>query len=455
MKKLVTYSTLIILSFLMVACENYFDEHIPKDQIDESKVFEDDKMAQSAMAYVYTLLRNEGFFSGSRNGGGFLLACYTDELEVTDTDAAAYSNFFKGTVTSSNAMITGLWNSSYKQIYAVNNIIEGVTENEHLSIELSNRLRGEALAIRGIIHFYLANTFGQVPFITTTNYTINSKIGKNTVNQVNDFAIADLLQAEELLTTSYPSLEKVMLNKTVVQAFLARIYLYNQDYDKAQYYADTVINSGLYELEPLDKVFIKESKSAIWQFKPSGNGQNAVEGVSYTFVSLPPPNTKLSSNLLNSFENNDQRKQLWTKVVMNSQENAHAYKYKQNRPTASSLEYSVVMRLAEMYLIVAEAAAYKNDWDVYNLHINKVRNKSGLSSVNITNIESALNTIIHERRLEFFCEFGHRFYDLKRTNKLQILREVKPSWNQNFQLLPLPENELILNPNLLPQNPGY
>jgi len=247
----------------------------------------------------------------------------------------------------------------------------------------------------------------------------------------------------------------VMLNKTVVQAFLARIYLYNQDYDKAQYYADTVINSGLYELEPLDKVFIKESKSAIWQFKPSGNGQNAVEGVSYTFVSLPPPNAKLSSNLLNSFENNDKRKQLWTKVVMNSQENAHAYKYKQNRPTASSLEYSVVMRLAEMYLIVAEAAAYKNDWDVFNLHINKVRNRSSLSSVNITNIESALNTIIQERRVEFFCEFGHRFYDLKRTNKLQILREVKPSWNQNFQLLPLPENELILNPNLLPQNPGY
>jgi hypothetical protein len=61
-----------------------------------------------------------------------------------------------------------------------------------------------------------------------------------------------------------------------------------------------------------------------------------------------------------------------------------------------------------------------------------------------------------ERRLELFTEFGHRFFDLKRTGRLeQELSIVKPQWKKINQLLPLPESELVLNPNLNPQNDGY
>lgn len=455
MKKYLKNLSIICWCMVIVSCSNYFDDQVPKDQIDESKVFADDRMAESAMSYVYTLLRNEGFLSGNRNGGGYLLGCYTDELEVTESDAAEYSNFYKGTVTSTNRMVTGLWNSSYKQIYAVNNILEALDDNVNLSEDLIRRLRGEALAIRGIVHFYLAFTFGDVPFITTTNYTVNSRVKRQPFVEIMSKAVRDLEEAEELLHVQYSSQQKVMLNKTVVQAFLARVYLYSKEWEKAGYYAQTIIDSNVYELESLEKEFLKESKSTLWQFKPSGSGQNTVEGMVYTFVSLPPPNVRLSLNLLQSFEPDDLRKTAWTKMVMNSVENVHAYKYKQNRPTSVSLEYSVVIRLAEMYLIAAEASALRSDWEKFNLYINILRNRAGLQNLNVSNKDAALIAILKERRAELFCEFGHRFFDLKRTGKLHVLKNIKSNWNEYNEVLPIPETELILNPNLLPQNIGY
>lgn len=64
--------------------------------------------------------------------------------------------------------------------------------------------------------------------------------------------------------------------------------------------------------------------------------------------------------------------------------------------------------------------------------------------------------LLEERRHEFFCELGHRFFDLKRTGTLeQEMVKTKPSWQKSFAKLPLPQAELMLNPNLLPQNEGY
>src|SRR5690606_18172956 len=135
--------------------------------------------------------------------------------------------------------------------------------------------------------------------------------------------------------------------------------------------------------------------------------------------------------------------------------NAHVYKYRTLGNTSTSLEYSILLRLEEQYLIVAEAAAELNNWDLCNEMINVLRLRAGLGNIVISTKETALDAILKERRIEFLCEYGHRFYDLKRRKKLTELVISKPNWQPNFALLPLPENELLLNPNLLPQNKGY
>jgi len=64
--------------------------------------------------------------------------------------------------------------------------------------------------------------------------------------------------------------------------------------------------------------------------------------------------------------------------------------------------------------------------------------------------------IEQERRIELLGEWGHRWFDLKRTGRADVvLSGLKPNWNSEDVLLPIPESEILSNANLLPQNPGY
>ena len=125
-----------------------------------------------------------------------------------------------------------------------------------------------------------------------------------------------------------------------------------------------------------------------------------------------------------------------------------------NEPEAS--EYSIVMRLAELYLIRSEAQVQLGQLTSAAADLNTVRKRAGLEEVTATPSAELLEFIIQERRHEFFTEMGTRFFDLKRTGQVNaVLGTVKSGWDPDDALLPLPESELLINPNLSPQNPGY
>ena len=120
------------------------------------------------------------------------------------------------------------------------------------------------------------------------------------------------------------------------------------------------------------------------------------------------------------------------------------------------MEYSIVLRLAELYLIRAETFTHLGDLETAKTDLNKIRNTAGLPDTTASTQQEVLEAILQERRVELFTEFGHRFFDLKRFGKLdEVLGAVKNGWNSNDSLFPIPESELMLNPNLSPQNPGY
>jgi hypothetical protein len=134
----------------------------------------------------------------------------------------------------------------------------------------------------------------------------------------------------------------------------------------------------------------------------------------------------------------------------------HASKYKQESSTGSSVEYSILFRLAEQYLIRAEARAYQGDLIGAKADLNKIRSTAGLSNTSAVTAEEILTDILNQRRFELFTEFGQRFFDLKRTGKLdEALSLSKFGWNSTDSLWPLPALELSANPNLNPQNQGY
>lgn len=318
---------------------------------------------------------------------------------------------------------------------------------------------GEAIFVRSLIHFYLLNTFGPIPYINSTNYKNNSTVSRLPEKSVYEKIKNDLELASDLLPEAYAGSDRTRPNKFAAKALLARVCLYMELWEEAANAASAVLNqTDLYKWpQSINNLFEKQSLSTIWQFIPATTGANTYEGISFVFLQGPPALVAVSSDLYNAFTSEDLRKVQWIKTVSNGSSTwYHAYKYKNQSSTAASMEYSIVLRLAEQYLIRAESRAHTGDLIGAKEDLNKTRNLAGLTNTASVTAEEILQSVYRERQLELFTEFGHRFFDLKRTGRLnEVLSPVKAQWNTSDRLFPLPESELLLNPNLLPQNEGY
>ncbi|WP_409415784.1 RagB/SusD family nutrient uptake outer membrane protein [Flavobacterium sp. PS2] len=444
-------------TFSMPACDSFLDVDLPKSQLTNTTVFQDYTTANAAMADVYSKIRDKGLLTGTLVGLTSQLGNYTDELTFYGSATSATFGFYTNQVLPSNTTVALFWNNSYNQIYAANAVLEGVRPST-FSHQQKAQLEGEALFVRGLLHFYLLQLFGEIPYIETTDYRINSVVTRMSTTEVYTHIITDLKTAENLLLPVYSGTERVRANSFAVKALLARVYLYVSKWGDANKLATSVIeNNSLYVFENnLNKVFLKNSTEAIWQFMPALAGKNTDEGAFFIFTSGPPSLVSLSESLLNSFTVNDLRKTAWTGSVSNGIRTwSYANKYKEPRNTSTSREYSMVLRLTEQYLIRAEARAELGDLIGAKEDLNKIRKRAGLTDIIASSKEEILEAIFQERRKELFTEYGHRFFDLKRTGKLDTILSLKTGWNTTDNLLPIPESELTLNPNLKPQNPGY
>lgn len=450
MKKLYT---LIALSLLLWNCESFIDIPTPDNQLSKDLVFDDVSTADSALTQVYTDLFQNVLVTGNTSGISFLLAAYTDELELNSSNS--YSEFFTNQLHTANSPIASLWNNAYKAIFQLNSIIEGVTNSQGITKTDKQKLLGEAYFTRAYIHYYLQGLFGKVPYVQTTDYQINSKIGKLDTQTFNLFLEKDLEKAYELLEDIAPHALKGRPSKDAVKLLQARLAVNQGKWTQVINYTTDII-MGNYHLEiDMDKVFLKESPEIIWQLLAKA-GVNAMEGTTFIFNLVPPPHY-MSSNLLNSFETGDLRTTHWVRTLSNGTDSyAHFYKYKENQNTATSKEYSIQFRLAEVYLIRAEAYIKSNQTELGIKDINKIRQRSNLLYLSTTDENQAIEFLKNERRHELFGEQGHRFFDLKRWGLLdQELFVQKPNWQSHHRNWPLPEKELLLNPNLKPQNDDY
>lgn len=456
MKNIQFYVLLTVSSFMM-ACDNFVEVDLPESLLTGAQVFEDPNTVRAALGNIYSKLRDEGILCGKGSGAGTAFGLYSDELINYDLNGSASDNIYNNAILASNPSVQDYWNASYHQIYCANAIIEGVDSSKGLVEKEKNIFKGEALFIRALVHFYLVNIFRKVPYITTTNTDINKSVSRNEVQYVYDLIIDDLIQSQELLSNEYTNTERTIPNRSAAMALLARVYLYNKNWAEAANSASAVLNNSKYTLDDdLNSIFLKESTSTIWQFKPGSSRSNAYEAGTYIFTTLPPPSISLKNKLIAAFEPGDNRRQNWIGEI-SDQGTIYYYphKYKQNVTTGTSLEYSVVLRLAEQYLIRSEARAHQGDLIGALQDLNTIRNKAGLGDSTAENVTTVLAAISHERQIEFFTEYGHRFFDLKRTGKLDQLNSSKPGWDNNDILWPLPETELLSNPALAPQNPGY
>jgi hypothetical protein len=448
-----------ILLYLTAGCDSFTDVDLPSSQLTAKDVFEDKTTANAAMVDIYAKIRDHGLLTGYPSGISSQLGLYADELLFFGISGSSQSNFYTNALLASDTEISELWTSSYNQIYATNAIIEGVTTSAALAGSDRDQLMGEALFIRALIHFYLVNTFGDIPYIQTTDYQQNKVAHRMPENEVYAHIKEDLERAISVLPEEYVGSERVRPNKWAAQALLARVCLYRQQWGEASNAASAVLNqTGLFIWPSnIGTVFGKGSLSTIWQLMPAVAGGNTYEAGTFIFVEGPPATLALSEALIGAFSDEDLRKTNWIKAVTTGTDRwYHAYKYKESSNTGSSVEYSIVLRMAEQYLIRAEARAHQGDLIGAKEDLNKTRNLAGLQDSNAATATAIITEVLQERRREFFTEFGNRFFDLKRTAGLDAtLSPIKSQWETTDRLLPLPESELLLNPNLAPQNANY
>jgi hypothetical protein len=439
----------------LMGCEDYLEIDDPTAQISTGNVFENKSTATAAITTLYAKLRDEVLVTGSTAGVGVQMGLYADELAYYGSPTQPLNFFYEHQIMSSDATISGVWNRSYNLIHLANAAIDGLNASASLEENVRRQLLGEALFVRALVHFYLVNLFGDVPYVTSTDFEVNSTVARKNKLLVYSDIMMDLTQAKENLGEAYPTNERVRANKAVASALLARVYLYLELWEMAEAESSLLLNnSSVYSLPALvDNEFLKASPSAILQLKTKVATASAAEATAYNFVTGPPPLIALRNDFITHFEGNDQRRLHWVGEVANSGGTWYfSRKYKQGVNT----QYSVVFRLAEQYLIRAEARLNQNNTAGALQDINTIRQRAGLPNTLATTQAEIKEALVKERLTELFTEHGHRWFDLVRWGKAaEVISPIKPAWQSTDVLFPIPETELSMNPNLQPQNPGY
>lgn len=447
----------MILSTWMAGCKKFVEIPPPKNLVVTNEAFADDQTALATLNGLYSRMSMSASFL-TTSGVALYAGLSADELYYYSS--GTWDEFRSNRLSArTSGLANNFWSAAYSVIYGANSCIAGAGGANILSENIQNQIIGESMVIRSFMYFQLLNLFGPVPLITGTDYEVSQNIARADTAQVWQQISTDLEKAIHLLSAQYPSANRARINKPAAEALLARTCLYRKQWAEARKWSDSVVATGLYSLpEDLNQVFLTSSNEVIWQLSLSStNGYNCWDAYNILPSSASSaPKYLITEQLAAAFEPGDKRKSAWLasrtykgKVVTNP------FKYK-IRAGLPATESQVNIRLAEILLIRAEASAWVGDLLQAEQDLNAVRQRAGLERLEFLSKVQLQEAILQERRVELFSEWGHRWYDLKRTGRADaVLSAIKEKdWQATDELWPIPESELLLNTNLK-QNEGY
>lgn len=452
-KGLFRHLILGVMCILAFSCQKLIDNNPSSTQLLDKEVFKDSLTVKDAVLGMYGTLGSSSVYNVNLSAfPGFS----ADELKFF---GAGYEQFINNAIQSNNADLNEFWSNPYSIIYQANAIIEGLNAGANLTEQFKTRTTAEARFIRAFCYFYLINTFGDVPLVLTTDVEQNRTSPRMAATTVYNQVIEDLRFAQANLPLDYTLSggDRIRANKWVATGLLARVYLYTGNWTEAEAQSTTLINNtSLFGLvEDLTKVFAPGSKEAIFQFYNPINGTTDYAMAMIPSPVQPLPKYVLTDPLIQAFEPGDDRKSSWTaEITYSGTTYTYPAKYKE-LATDANTEYFTVFRLAEQYLIRAEARSQRNNVLGAREDIFAVRDRAGLGLTSANDKDALLLAIEQERRIELNCEMGHRWFDLKRTKRAAaVIGGLKPGWKPYAELYPVPNGQRMLNRNLS-QNLGY
>lgn len=439
--------SLFFLTALLLAVSCDVLEQEPVDSITPELAFTDQKAAEAALNGMYSRMQSSDYYGG-----------WFQYIGENYSDVSTFLGFFVefedpalGAIPATNGGIEVNWLGIYRTINVANEIIAKVPEvnDENFSPEARTNIIAQARAIRGLAyldlltywgeHWDLSSSFG-IPLVTqstNSDFANIEQIPRASVAETYDFIIADLEAAEKDLPDSD---ERAFATRALATGLLARTYAYRGDYDLAEQKATQVIENPNYVLmEDYADIFLTDlSDESIFElvFNPQDQSDLAL----YT---IRRDEVRPDTAFISSFEEGDVRRNFIGEAAGRT-----GQRFLKAEDFSNDANPAYVLRLAEMYLLRAEARFELGDTDGALEDLNAVHTRAGLDPYQ--NADNFINKLADEWKWEFFQE-GFRFRTLVR---LGIMEEVM-GYESFRRIYPIPFRELVIEDNLLEQNPGY
>ncbi|NCC72511.1 MAG: RagB/SusD family nutrient uptake outer membrane protein [Sphingobacteriia bacterium] len=444
MKK-ISYFIIILIS--LTSCAKVLDVE-PYQSISPEDALKDKTGIERAITGSYSVLGNVGSYGRYQIIVSDLAA---DNLDWVAT-SVDYSEIDQNDINANNIVIDGIWSANYDGINRVNNILHKLPDIPDLTENERNLFEGEARFLRALFHFNLVNFFGGVPVKTQPTLDLsNIDQARNTRDEVYLQIIEDLTIAEEKLPASVAPGHTGSFSASALLArvYLTRFHLSNvqEDAAKAIEKANKVINEGGFTLtENYADLFNGSNSEIIFQVVFDAQNYNRIAQnffpISLKGLYIIAP----SADYMTCYDPIDSVR-FTNSAMTDSTGKSYCNKY---RDIVTGTDRVMVLRLAEMYLIKAEALAYTNgNLDEIKASIDIVRARAGLPGTTASGIEELKTSVENERRYEFAFE-GHRWHDLVRTGRATAVMGI----DKKRTLFPIPLSEMQTNKKMT-QNEGY
>lgn len=479
MKKIYSLIAMTML-LVMPSCKDDFIELVPVSTVSTDALYKTDRDFQDAVTGIYgvyqTQYLNMWLFADMRGDDSW------DEL-VKGT-AAAMDLF---TINNDDGVIRSTWRNYYNIINRANMLLFMIKDADPTVVKNKDRHIGEAKFLRALAYFDMVRIFGDVPMVTEPVSIEDSyqskRIAVSTI--YNEVIVPDLLDAETKLAASYSGANMGRATAGAAKSLLGKVYLtlgdfanaesklqevttmgyalldnyndlfdYTKDEHHSEYIFDIEYEEGIGEGSNFTNNFMPKNPGLAAFYKVTGGGNDA---------NNPP------ASLFALFSADDERKDVTAAnghidengnfvLLVPSANASSTFTKKYMVPVVVSGDSKAnwkVLRYADVLLMYAEALN-ENGKTAEALDIlNIVRDRAGVPGYTGLNQSDTREMIYLERRLELAFE-GHRWFDLLRTGRaLSVMEPYGMKPNMTVFPLPLSQVQLINDPAIFPQNPGY
>ncbi|TDB65941.1 RagB/SusD family nutrient uptake outer membrane protein [Arundinibacter roseus] len=463
------------------SCQKGFLDLAPISETNSINFYRNADDMLNAVNAAYAALQFNGQYNQAMYAFGEVRSDNTEILDAQSGIDITQVDAF--TTISNNGLVNSAWNDHYRGILACNTVIDRI-EGVEMNADLKRRIAGEAQFLRALMYFNLVRIFGDVPLVIkeTTNVEDGYAYTRDPAEAVYTQIIKDLSEAEAKLPVSYTGNNIGRATSGAAKGLLAKVFLTQRKWAEAAAKAKEVMDLNQYQLLPnyasLFNLTNENSKESLFevQYKKGGLGLGSpfnnrfaprLSGVIVTTIGAGTGHNHPTADIATAYEDGDNRKAASFAPGFRAANNQfvdvrYVTKYIDPAPFAASDADNnwPVLRYADVLLMRAEAlneVGYVADGEAFTL-LNQIRTRAGLApktSAELSTQGAFRRAVEEERRIELAFE-NHRWFDLVRTGRaLEVMNSKGFSIDATQLLLPIPQNQIDINPDKIKQNPGY